>query len=362
MKKLIIKTLIIAAMTVMVSCDKLLTPREDGRIAIWFEREFFSMTKAGNSEIPDSNSFVLNVINSNGETLYDGKYGDAPEYIIASPGKYTITAKSSEFKAPAFSSPQWGDSQTITVESGKTTNAKLTCRQTNAGVMLKISSKFLTAYPGGSLLLKSDSGKLIYSYSEKRIAYFKPGNVSLILSEGAQDIVLLTRDLAARDMLTLNISVSSSSNSTESSTDGRISIQIDTARNWMYEKYIIGETGNGSNSEIDNPYSVSEAKNSIGAEDVWVYGYIVGGDLSSSNASFETPFTSRTNMVIAAKSSVKEKSSCLSVQLQKGDIRDALNLVDNPSNLKKTVYLKGDIVESYYGIPGIQNITEYQLK
>ena len=52
----------------------------------------------------------------------------------------------------------------------------------------------------------------------------------------------------------------------------------------------------------------------------------------------------------------------MSVQLAKGDIRDDLNLVDHPELLGRQVFLLGDIVESYYGIPGVQNISEYRLK
>ena len=52
----------------------------------------------------------------------------------------------------------------------------------------------------------------------------------------------------------------------------------------------------------------------------------------------------------------------MSVQLPKGDVRDALNLVDNPSNLKRKVYIKGDIVDAYYGIPGIKNISDFIIK
>ena len=99
-----------------------------------------------------------------------------------------------------------------------------------------------------------------------------------------------------------------------------------------------------------------------GAVDVWVYGYIVGGDLSSSRCSFDGPFSSRTNIVLASKSSCRDKQSCLSVQLAKGDVRDALNLVDHPENLGRKIYLKGDIVASYYGIEGLQGVSEYMWK
>jgi hypothetical protein len=49
------------------------------------------------------------------------------------------------------------------------------------------------------------------------------------------------------------------------------------------------------------------------------------------------------------------------VQLQQGDIRDALNLVDNPELLGRQVFLKGNIVPSYYGLPGLQGLSEYAL-
>ena len=88
---------------------------------------------------------------------------------------------------------------------------------------------------------------------------------------------------------------------------------------------------------------------------------IVGGDLSSSGTKMNTsaPFDSNTHLTIAERSSIKDKASCLSVELKKGDIRDALNLKDHPENLGMQVFLCGDIVEAYYGIPGLKSLTEY---
>ncbi len=193
----------------------------------------------------------------------------------------------------------------------------------------------------------------MYSYSEQRIAYFKPGNVSLVLSDGGVDKTLYSRALESQEILTLNISA-------PQSTQSGIHVAVDTTRNWNTEDFGIGSGSKGGGKE--QAISVSQAKAKVGSKEVWVYGYIVGGDLSSSKASFKGPFTSRTNIILASKSSVTDKNSCLSVQLQKGNIRDALNLVDNPDILGKEVFLKGDIVEAYYGICGIQNITEYEFK
>ena len=43
-------------------------------------------------------------------------------------------------------------------------------------------------------------------------------------------------------------------------------------------------------------------------------------------------------------------------------MRNALNLVSNPSNLKRKLWVKGDIVSAYFGIPGIKNIKEYHIE
>ena len=49
------------------------------------------------------------------------------------------------------------------------------------------------------------------------------------------------------------------------------------------------------------------------------------------------------------------------MQLPSGSLRDELNLVDNPQQLRRKIYLRGDIVDAYFGIPGIKNISEYIL-
>jgi hypothetical protein len=51
----------------------------------------------------------------------------------------------------------------------------------------------------------------------------------------------------------------------------------------------------------------------------------------------------------------------MSVQLSAGEIRDALNLVDNPHMLGRRVCLRGDIVSAYYGLPGMKNLEIYEL-
>lgn len=308
----------------------------------------------------DTNAFILSVTNSAGASIYYGTFGAAPEKIITSAGTYTISAKSCDFYTPVFSSPQYGDTKVAVVQAGKECGVVLDCVQLNAGIRLKIAPEFLTEYPDGVLFLKSSEGKLMYGYSEKRIAYFRPGKVSLVLNNAGVETSLATYTIEAREILDLKLEISSSS---QAKVESGIHIQLDTARVWVEDKIMIGESGGGSGtgmgSEKSSALSIGQAKEMTGESDVWIYGYIVGGDLSSSKCSFTPPFSSRTNIVLAAKSSCTDKEDCMSVQLPTGSIRDAVNLVDNPGILGKKIYLKGDIVEAYYGIPGLQSVTEY---
>ena len=308
-------------------------------------------------DIPDTSDFILTVSDPYGNIIYDGAYGASPESIMVEAGSYDVFVRSCDFTKPAFSMPQFGDEQCVVVPPGGVANVQLTCRQMNSGVRLDIDKTFLTGCPDGVLFLKSSQGKLMYSYSEKRVAYFSPGSVSLMLSSSGVDKILMTRTLQANDMLVVNVSASVSNSSSKES----IKVAVDTSRTWINEDYVIGgssSSGTG-NSKI---LTVNQALASVGEEGVWVNGYIVGGDLTSSSASFSKPFSSKTNILLGSRSSTSSKDACLSVQLPTGSIRDELNLVDHPELLGRKVSLKGDIVEAYYGIPGIKNITDYELQ
>lgn len=308
--------------------------------------------------IPDTNDFILDIRSSSGKIIYSGTFGASPESIEVSPGSYTVKVVSEEFSKPAFSKPQFGDEQCIVVPKGAVINVGLVCRQLNSGVKLRISPEFLTYCPDGVLFLRSAEGKLMYGYSEKRIAYFNPGSVSLVLNRSGADETLFTRVLGAQEILTVGISVASGSGE---ETAG-LSVSIDTSRFWINDEYVIGgDWQSGKGNASDNAMSVNQAKADIGAQDVWVKGYIVGGDLTSSAMSFEAPFSSATNIAIAARASVSDKNSCMSVSLPSGSIRDALNLPEHPELVGRQVCLKGDIVESYFGITGLKNISDYVL-
>lgn len=338
------------------SCNEWLTPLGQGELTFSFNPDVRSMiTKSAVSAIPDTNNFILKVSDASGKALYEGLYSSVPEPMSLDPGSYTVRAVSNAFSKPDFSIPQFGDEQLVVIKAGERTDVSLNCVRMNAGIRLKIASSFIENCPSAVLFLKNSAGKLMYSYRESRFAYFAPGNVSLVMNEDGADKVLDTRLMDAGDMLTLNVSASS-----KSSVGKGISIGVDTTGNWITDSYVIGGSGNGGSS--GETLGVNDARNAIGKTGVWVTGYIVGGDMSSSKIKFTGPFSSQTHVAIAGRSSCTDRDMCMSVQLNKGDIRDNLNIASNPSNLGRKVYVKGDIVASYYGIPGIQNITEYRIE
>ena len=343
-------------------------------LRLGFDREAVVETRAVAENI-DTSSFILELKDSRDNVIYSGLYGDSPEQFDLPAGSSTVRDVSSDFRTPAFSPPQSGDEQCVVVPSGKVIGVKLNCTLMNCGICLNIASGFLTQYPKSSLFVKSDDGRLPYSYTEKRIAYFRPGKVSLLMLDDDGGRTLVTRRLSAGDVLKLSVKVSGSASSAGQAADG-IRIAVDTTKNWISGTYVIGGGASGGSSgdtpsgdeqsgaggSEEDAMTISMARECIGETEVWVGGCIVGGDLSSAKASFTPPFKSRSNILLGPRSSVTSRENCLSVQLPDGDVRDDLNLVDNPQMLGRQVLLCGDIVESYYGMTGIKNISDFVLK
>lgn len=343
----------------LASCNKVPIETGQGTLSWTFRPGILTRVPL---DVPDTDAFILTVANSAGEILYKGPYGDSPEKMLVNPGNYTVRAVSREFEEPAFDSPQFGDEQAVVVQAGSGTVVVLECSQLNCGLRLRTSRDFSEAYPGATLSVSSREGTLDYGGSPDRTGFFKPGLLSVVLNDGGKSSVLLVRNLEARDMLTLGITCPAAS-SLADSMETAISINVDTLRTWNEEEYAIGSQTGDSGTGSENAYSVGQARMHAGEKGVWVCGYVVGGDLSSSKngIKFEPPFDSMTCIAIAARSSVSEKSSCMSVQLTKGPFRDSLNLVEHPELLGRKVHLKGDIEASYYGIPGLKNITDCKI-
>ena len=347
MKKQLFFSVALAASLLLSSCEELFPSREPGSLVIHFASR--PQTKA---ELPDSSKFLLRVTASDGGTVYDGPFGMCPDPLPVDPGTYHVSVRSCAFHAPSFDTPLYGDEQEAVVSSGATVDVSLLCRQVNAGIRLKIASDFLTNYPKGLFFVRSVDGRLPYAYREQRVAYFNPGEVSVVLDDDGTQSVLYTKALEPREILTVSISAPGPA----SSSSGKISVAVDTSRIWTGEQYVIGSgtVSDRDGRDREHAMDVTTARGKTGMKEVWVYGYIIG------NMSPFLGMTSETNLAIAGKASVSSKSASLSVELKKGALRDALNLVAHPENLGKKVFLKGDI-ETYFAIPGVKNVTECYL-
>jgi len=348
--------LLAASVLLPNSCEK---SGKDGnsQLCISFAEETGLLTRTFSS-LPDTNDFILRISDSSGNLLYDGDYGSCPEILDVPAGSYTVYVTSCDFTKPAFEQPQFGDEQCVVVNDGDRVYVELTCTQKNAGVRLDISPDFLDRCPDAVLFLKSSEGRLMYSYSEKRTAYFLPGPLSLMMSSGGTDEILMVRDLKEREMLSVHVSVAVSD---DMMNGAGMSVMVDTARIWDSVDCVIGGPDGSGGNDVADAMSVADARKSSGMKDVWVNGYIVGGDLTSSSASFQLPFSSSTNILLGPKATTSDKGACISVQLPAGKVRESLNLVENPHLLGKRVCLRGDVVESYYGIPGLKEISEYKF-
>lgn len=131
-----------------------------------------------------------------------------------------------------------------------------------------------------------------------------------------------------------------------------------------------GNGGNGGSTETvgngtaENPYTVEDIKKS-GAKgsNVFVKAYIVGfvPDKAIDEAKFTAEGCEATsNVLIAASADETSVDNVMPVQLPSGDVRNAINLKDNPANIKQEVVLCGNI-ETYFGKTGLKSVVWAKL-
>lgn len=109
-----------------------------------------------------------------------------------------------------------------------------------------------------------------------------------------------------------------------------------------------------------NPYTVADAKIAATGTNVFVKAFIVGyvPDKALNEAIFGDAASAEkapTNLLVAASADETNVTNCMPIQLPAGAIRTALNLKDNPGNLKQEVILCGNI-ENYFGATGLKSV------
>lgn len=342
------KTLGLLLCALSLSSCEALYPEGMGKMIISFDST--AATKAV-TEI-DTDDYMLSVSNSSGKTIFEGAYCESPAIFEIPAGSYTVSAMSCIFEEPCYDKPQYGDTKVVVVKSGETISVGLNCVQLNSGLSISVDDSFRESFPDGELYLSGIGGELAHDYNEKRTAFFKPGSIKVDVYDGTVRQTLFSRTLKARQVLSISLA------SAVSSPSGGISIQVDTTRNYLDDNYIYGEQ---KGYDIESALSVTDARDCPGTSDIWVCGYIVGCATGSSSYCFEPPFTKETNLILGLRSNTIDKEYCLSVELRSGVIRDELNLMSNPDLRGRKIYLKGDLVSSYFGIPGLKNLEEYSF-
>ena len=316
-------------------------------------------------DVLDTGSYILEIRNSSSKILFRDRWENSPEEFELEPGVYDVSAVSQEFTGPAFGKAQYGDSRQIRLSEGESAEVDLVASLCNAGLRILFSEAFIAMYRDASVFVQSEGGTLAYGLDETRTAFFRPGNVYVIINSGSGSRVIYSASLLKGSITALRLGVAEKTVRAEPVCLSGLRLGVDTAVVRRVVDFAWdGEAGGGEIPPSGVPsdaVDVAVARTMAGSRGVWVYGYIAGGDLTSKSCSFEAPFSSRTNLLLAPSAACRDRSLCMSVQLSAGDIRNALNLVDNPSLLGRKIYLCGDVKDAYYGLTGLQNLTDYRL-
>ena len=109
----------------------------------------------------------------------------------------------------------------------------------------------------------------------------------------------------------------------------------------------------------ENPYTVEDViklSNPNPTVTAWVEGYIVG--VMNNNELVTSEFEVNSNIAIAA--TTDETEAIVPVGFPNGEVRTALNLVDNPDNMGKKVAVYGTL-ENYFSTTGVKNVSAYEF-
>lgn len=112
------------------------------------------------------------------------------------------------------------------------------------------------------------------------------------------------------------------------------------------------------------PYTITQAIASQSGGVGWVQGYVVGyaWPYLTQNAYFFTADTcnQRVNVILADTTMNLYTSKIMAVQMPRGNLRNILNLRDNPNRIGQKIKLYGTMSPSY-GIAGLMNVTKFVL-
>jgi len=296
--------------------------------------------------------FILRINNGRVDVIKE-RIRDLPAEIALPVGVYTIEAYSKEFSTPKFDEPFYIGRTTVEIEAGESKEASLVCSQGNAGIKVVWSDEFSILYSTYHAQIEHNEDYLHYSSTETRTGYFLPGTVSVIIQADGFTINGGTITLAARDMVTATLRPKNENIPSGSFT---IEISIDNTVNERDVTVIVDPDYPTSNSET-NPYTIAQAIERQGENNVWVTGYIVGAKpLSGHNFVDESTWLA-TNIVLADDIDETDDWNVIFVELgSSGLFRTNLNLVANEGILYRKILLRGNLLQ-YQSRAGLRNLT-----
>ena len=127
------------------------------------------------------------------------------------------------------------------------------------------------------------------------------------------------------------------------------------------------KVGEGDGTKV-SPYNVKAAMSNQSNQKAWVKGYIVGsvksGDKGTIESNDDVVFglenIRNTVILLADSKDSKNYAECIAVNLPTGNIRAAVNLVDNAGNLGEEIMIYG-VLRTYFGVPGLRDLEGYLL-
>ncbi|MCL2728022.1 MAG: DUF4493 domain-containing protein [Bacteroidales bacterium] len=343
------------ALLFMASACETLSWSEEGKgaLSIRMQRETSVMVKSG---VPFGD-YLIGITNQVGTTIISGMYSALPDPITLDPGAYTVKALSEQMGAPAFEKPVYGSTVDVGVTAGVKNTLQMICTQINAGLRIVYDTDFKSQYETYHVKITGEDGFLTYQEDELRTGYFAPGALQIVLSIEGQEPVQVSKNVIARDMLVLTVV----GGETGSPTTGSIGLNfsVDTTLVWRREEWKLGTPSNDGQTP-ETAYTVAEAQLLGTANNVWICGYIVGGDTSNNAFKTEPPFTANSNLVIADSPLETVRANSMAVELPTSPaiLRTTFGMPANgPQLLGRRSWFRGN-VETYFGHPGLRATKE----
>ncbi len=311
----------------------------------------------------DTNKYLLRITNSSGVDIYHGKYTERPSERYVRPGTYKVGIEAREFYEPESLYPLFGQVQTVKCKKDSTVHISLKSSQLTGGMRFVFTKRFMEYFKGTGIYLKRDTIESKYRYTDSRYMFFREGKILVIYKNkdghpsysppdrpGYTDTLLFYRKLQPEELVTITLDYDLTKVQS-----GGIEIKVDTARVRTTDYYNVGGIA---------PFgcqSILEAQKSIG-DTITVFGYIVGGDATSTSFNRKKPFKSKTHILIASQTWQSLREKTLAVELPETDkTRQLLNLVDHPELLKRPIVIRGRVVDAYFGHPGLKYVKFYML-